>query len=57
MEIIEHLHAFLLCFTSSNNLNTYLLEGSNRIFINLKHAKLIKHAENDHLTLNTKAGR
>ncbi len=51
MEIIEHLHAFLRCFTSSNNLNTYLLEGSNRIFISPK------HAENDLSDLNTKAGR
>lgn len=57
MEFIEHLPAFLRCFTSSNNLNTYLLEGPNRIFINLKHAKLIKHAENDLSTLNIKVGR
>lgn len=57
MEIIKHLPAFLRCFTSSNNLNTYLLEGSNRIFINLKHTKLIKHAENDLSTLNIKVGR
>ncbi len=56
MEIVENLHAFLWRSASSNNCNTYLLEGSKRILIDPGHANLFKHVENGLSELNIKLG-
>ncbi len=52
MKIVENLHGFLWRSASSNNCNTYLLDGPKRILIDPGHAHLFQHVEKGLLELD-----